>query len=50
MPFSLAVIPPGIGGIQSQGREIGLAVHGFWVPALPAGTTAMPKLNGIGEE
>jgi len=33
--------PPGIGGIQAQGCETerGIAILGYWTPAIPAGVT-----------
>jgi hypothetical protein len=33
------VIPAGIAGIQATGMWAMKAVLGFWVPAIPAGTT-----------
>ncbi|MGZ8185042.1 MAG: hypothetical protein ACXWTL_01220 [Methylobacter sp.] len=40
LPLSAdTVIPAGIAGIQATGMWATKAIPGFWVPAIPAGTT-----------
>jgi hypothetical protein len=45
MEFGQRVMPPWIGGIQSQRCGQAYAIRGNWIPAIPAGmTVSMRKL------
>jgi|GEM_PF-4084563 len=35
----------GLPGSRTQGRATALAIHGFWFPAIPAGTTVTISAN-----
>jgi hypothetical protein len=39
---NLNVIPAGSAGIQTTGKWSATAIHGHWVPAIPAGTMSDP--------
>ena len=37
--YASAVIPAGIAGIQNTRMYSKIAIHGLWIPAIPAGMT-----------